>query len=91
MAFGRFPLRWINAGGARTVHTSCMIRFARQPFAPAPTAEHNSNSDRDKAEAPAWSSSVDLMTVPAAWPVAVSDLAQSFMACQLRELHGRRG
>jgi hypothetical protein len=95
VAFGRFPLRWINAGGAKAAHTKCMIFFAKQPFAaapvPAPTPEHHSDSDRARADVPAWTSSIDLMTVPAAWPVAVSTLAQKFMACQVREMQGRRG
>jgi hypothetical protein len=72
-----------------------MIFFAKQQFLPAPApataAEQKSDSARDSADVPAWSSSIDLMTVPAAWPVAVSPLAQKFMACQIRELRDRRG
>jgi hypothetical protein len=68
-----------------------MVFFAKQQFEPAPPPEHNSDSDRDRAEVPVWTSSIDLMTVPAAWPVAVSTLAQKFMACQIREMRDRRG
>jgi hypothetical protein len=81
-------LRHINAASAKAAHTPCMIFFAKQQFVPAPPLEHNSDSDR--SDAPAWNSSIDLMTVPAAWPVAVSDLAQKFMACQIREMRDRR-
>jgi hypothetical protein len=84
-------LRWINAVAAQAAHTARMILFGRQQIAPAFAAEHDSDSDRDKADAPAWTSSSDLMTVPAAWPVAVSALAQRLMACQAREMHRHRG
>ena len=76
---------------AQPAHTSRMIRLGRQQIAQAPASEHNSDSNPAIADVLAWNSSIDLMTVPAAWPVAVSDLAQKFMACQIRETRDRRG
>jgi len=68
-----------------------MIQFIKPPCAPAPRLESNFDSTRDSADVSAWTSSIDLMTVPATWPVAVSTLAQKFMACQIREMRDRRG
>jgi hypothetical protein len=67
-----------------------MIQFIKPPSTPARAAELKSDRARDSVDVSAWSSSIDLMTVPAAWPVAVSELAQKFMACQIREQRDRR-
>jgi hypothetical protein len=60
-----------------------MILFAIPPFAPAA-------SPRPEADDLANVATIDMTIVPAAWPVAVSDLAQRFMACQVREIRYRR-
>jgi hypothetical protein len=61
-----------------------MIRFAINHFPPA--APPVFDIDDDARVAPA-----NMTTVAAAWPVAVSDLAQKFLACQVREMRDRRG
>jgi hypothetical protein len=60
-----------------------MIRFARYQSAPASPAQQQPDTDRNMAAMTGrLGLPADLGTVAAAWPLAVSHLAQTLVACQ---------
>jgi len=71
-------LRWINAAAAKSVQTATMMLFKPRPSAAAP-AQERPDTVRNL---PALAERHDLVTVPAAWPTGVSQLAQAIDACQ---------
>jgi hypothetical protein len=72
-------LRWINAGIAKSVQTLKMILFSRPQ--PRPVAPPEAQPDTVRATT-AMIERHDLLPVPAAWPIGVSQLAQAIDACQ---------
>jgi hypothetical protein len=67
-------LRWINAALAKSVHTATMVLYPHQlsSLTQADTVRN----------LPTLVGRHDLVTVPAAWPIGVSALAQAVDACQ---------
>jgi hypothetical protein len=74
-------LRWINAELAKSVHTKIMDRFNKSwlTLGAAPDAQPGTVRNL-----PALAEQHDLVTVPAAWPTGVSQLARAVDACQRR-------
>ncbi len=70
-------MRWINAGAAESAHTASMVLYPHQLSSPA-----QADTVRNL---PALPERHDLVTVPAAWPTGVSQLAQAVDACQRSE------
>jgi hypothetical protein len=64
-------LRWINAGRAQSVQTNAMDRFTKLQLLAAASRAQPDTVRRQ-------------MSVPAAWPAGVSQLAQTVNACQRR-------
>jgi hypothetical protein len=73
------PLRWINAGLAKSFQIETMQRIKPQ-LPPAAALQAQSDTVRDTA-----AGQVGLATVKAAWPSGVSPLAQAVDACQRRD------
>jgi hypothetical protein len=72
-------LRWINAELAKSVHTKTMDRFNKPRLTPTAAPDAQPSTVRNL---PALAGRHDLVTVPAAWPTGVSQLAQAVDACQ---------
>jgi hypothetical protein len=68
-------LRWINARTTNSIQSAIMVLFRHQPAAPGAQPDTVRNL-------PALAERHDLVTVPAAWPAGVSQLAIAIDVCQ---------
>ena len=76
---GAVSLRQINAGPAELVQTVTMVVFWKLKYRPAAPREAQPNTVRGST---ALIERHELLPVPAAWPVGISQLAQAIDACQ---------
>jgi len=76
---GAVSLRQINAGPAELVQTVTMVVFWKLKYRPAAAPEGQPDTMRGST---ALIERHELLPVPAAWPVGISQLAQAIDACQ---------